>query len=69
MDFKTATDLLALPLEEVAEKLGKKYSTIMAYRNGTRRVPPEVWEELAAHMREHGGRLADAADELTREGK
>ena len=68
MDFKEATDLLAVPLEKVAEVVGKSYQTVAAYRIGRREVPPEVWAKLAAFMREHGGKLAEAANELESKG-
>ena len=64
MTFKTATDLLAVPLEEVAKATGRTYGTVLAYRNGARKPPPEVLEKLAAFMREHSTDLAAAADEL-----
>lgn len=64
MDFKEATDLLALRLERVADGLGRTYGTVMAYRTGARIPPPEVRRKLAAFMREHSAALAAAADEV-----
>ena len=64
MTFRTATDLLAVPLEEVAKATGRTYGTVLAYRNGARKAPPEVLEKLAAFMRKHSDTLAAAADEL-----
>ncbi len=43
---------------------GRTYGTVLAYRNGVRKAPPEVLEKLAAFMRKHSVELADAADEL-----
>lgn len=68
MDFKEATDLLSLPLERVADGLGRTYGTVMAYRTGARIPPPEVRRRLAALMREHSAALAMAADEVERMG-
>ena len=64
MTFRDATDLLAVPLEEVAKVTGRSYNTVLAYRNGMRKPPPEVLEKLAAFMREHSAELAAAAEEL-----
>ena len=50
MTFREATDLLAVPLEEVAKVTGRSYNTVLAYRNGVRKAPPEVLEKLAAFM-------------------
>ena len=47
MTFRTATDLLAVPLDEVAKATGRTYGTVLAYRNGVRKAPPEVLEKLA----------------------
>ena len=65
MTFKDATDLLAVPLETVAEVVGREYSTVMAYRMGKREPTPEVRERLAAYMRSHGARVIEAADQVT----
>ena len=64
MDFKEATDLLSVPLERIAAELGKSYGTVLAYRTGDRVPPAEVWERLAAFMREHSADLAKAASDL-----
>ena len=64
MDFKQATDLLSVPIEEVARVVGRKYRTVVAYRQGDRVVPPEVWKKLAAYMRRHSAELAEIAAEL-----
>lgn len=66
MNFKEATNLLAVSLERVAEVTGKSYPTVLAYRTGDRMPPPEVREKLAAFMREHAASLLDAAGELER---
>ena len=64
MDFKQATDLLSVSVEEVARVVGRKYRTVIAYRQGDREVPAEVWRKLAAYMRQHSAELAEVADEL-----
>ncbi len=64
MTFREATNLLAVPLDEVAKVTGRSYDTVLAYRNGVRKAPPEVLEKLAAFMRKHSAELAAAADEL-----
>ena len=64
MDFKQATDLLSVPLEEVAQVVGRKYRSIVAYRQGEREVPPDVWKKLAEYMRQHSAELAKVAEEL-----
>ncbi len=64
MTFRDATDLLAVPLDEVAKVTGRSYDTVLAYRNGARKPPPEVLEKLAAFMRKHSDELAAAAEEL-----
>ncbi len=67
MDFKEATDLLAVPLEEVAKAVSRSYATTLAYRNRARVPPAQVMDRLAAFMRNHSRRLAQAADELGEE--
>lgn len=64
MDFKKATDLLSVSLNQIATVVGKTYATVLAYRTGDRAPPPEVNAQLAAFMREHADTLARAADEL-----
>jgi hypothetical protein len=66
MDFKQATDLLAVSLEEVASAVGKSYATILAYRTGDRMAPKSVKTALAAYMRERADTLMRAADQLDR---
>ena len=66
MNFKEATDLLSVPLERIAEVLGKSYATVLAYRTGGRVPPAEVRQRLAAFMREHSAELQRTADELDR---
>jgi transcriptional regulator with XRE-family HTH domain len=66
MNFKQATDLLSVSLEQIAGVVGKTYATVLAYRTGDRVPPAEVREKLAAFMREHSVLLARAADELDR---
>lgn len=64
MNFKEATDLLAVPLERVADVLGKSYGTVLAYRTGARVPPLEVRQRLAEFMREQAVLLTDAANLL-----
>ena len=64
MTFREATNLLAVPLDEVAKVTGRSYNAVLAYRNGARKPPPEVLGKLAAFMRKHSTELAAAADEL-----
>lgn len=67
MDFKETTDLLSVPLERIAEVLGKSYATVLAYRTGGRVPPAEVRQRLVAFMREHSAALLGAADEMDSE--
>jgi len=64
LSFREATDLLAVPLEDVAKAVGRSYRTVMAYRLGQRKVPEEVLERLAEFMRSHSADLAKKAEEL-----
>ncbi len=64
MTFKEATDLLSMPLEEIAAAVGKTYATVLAYRTGGRVPPPDVHVKLAELMRERGKVLLDRADDL-----
>lgn len=64
MNFREATDLLSMPLEEVASAVGKTYATVLAYRTGGRVPPPEVRVKLAHLMRERANVLLERADDL-----
>jgi hypothetical protein len=64
MNFREATSLLSIGLEEIASAIGKTYATVLAYRTGDRNAPPDVRVRLAAFMREHATRVLRAADEL-----
>lgn len=64
MTFKEATDLLSVPLERVAQQVGKTYATVLAYRTGDRVPPREVRTKLSALMRTQSAVLAEAADQL-----
>lgn len=64
MNFKEATDLLSVSMEQIASTVGKTYGTVLAYRTGDRVPPPEVRQRLAAFMREHSATLLRASDEL-----
>lgn len=66
MTFKEATDLLSMPLEEIANAIGKTYATVLAYRTGGRVPPPEVRVKLALVMRERASALLEHADRLDR---
>lgn len=66
MTFREATDLLSMPLEEIASAVGKTYATVLAYRTGGRIPPPDVRVKLAALMRERGRILLERADDLER---
>lgn len=64
MTFKEATDLLSMPLEEIANAIGKTYATVLAYRTGGRVPPREVMSKLTQLMRERAKELTQRADEL-----
>lgn len=64
MTFKEVTDRMAMPLERIAEEIGRSYATVLAYRTGSREPPPEVMRELARLARERGGDLVRLAEEL-----
>jgi hypothetical protein len=66
MDFKQATDLLAVSLERIAAAVGKSYATVLAYRTGDRVPPDDVKERLASLMRAQAESLVKAAEELER---
>jgi hypothetical protein len=66
MDFKQATDLLAVSLEKVAAVVGKSYATVLAYRTGDRVPPDDVRKALATFMREQADSLIEAAGKLDR---
>lgn len=64
MNFKEATDLLSVPLERIAEELGKSYATVLAYRTGGRVPPDEVRQRLADFMRQQSRLLMEAASNV-----
>jgi transcriptional regulator with XRE-family HTH domain len=66
MTFKEATDLLSMPLEEIADAVGKTYATVLAYRTGGRVPPLEVQAKLATLMRDRAQLLLKRADEIDR---
>jgi hypothetical protein len=66
MTFKEATDLLSMPLEEIASAVGKTYPTVLACRTGARVPPPEVRAKLATLMRQRAKVLLARADDLDR---
>jgi hypothetical protein len=67
MTFREITDALAVPLETVAEVIGRSYATVLSYRTGDREPPPEVFAALATFIRSHAKHLGKLADELERE--
>jgi len=64
MNFKEATDLLSMSLEEIAGAIGRTYATVLAYRTGGRVPPEEVTTKLADLMRERARELEERANEL-----
>lgn len=62
MTFKEATDLLSMPLEEIASAIGKTYATVLAYRTGGRVPPQEVSVKLAELMRNRAVALLEQAN-------
>ena len=66
MTFKHATDLLAVPLQDVAIAVGRTYGTVLSYRNGQRTAPPEVMRALASFMAQHSEGLTTAAAEVVK---
>jgi hypothetical protein len=64
MNFKEATDLLSMPMDEIAKAIGKTYATVLAYRTGGRVPPREVTTKLAQLMRDRAKNLQERADEL-----
>jgi hypothetical protein len=63
MNFKEATDLLSMPLEEIANAIGKTYATVLSYRMGGRVPPPDVRLKLANVMRERAAALLKHANQ------
>lgn len=59
--FRALTDQIAVPLETIAEAVGKSYKTIQAYRTGTRVPPPDVYLALAEFIDAHQDRLPAVA--------
>lgn len=55
--FRDVTDAITVPLERVAEVVGRSYATVLAYRNGVRAAPPEVFELLADFIDQHHERM------------
>lgn len=59
--FRELTDQVSVPLEAVAEAVGRSYGTVLAYRAGTRVAPPEVFVALADFIDKHHARLPAVA--------
>lgn len=59
--FKRITDQVVVPLDTIAEVVGRSYATVLAYRNGARHAPPEVFERLAEFIDTHHARLPAVA--------
>lgn len=69
MDFKTATDILGLPANQLAEAFGLQPQTIRQMRLGPHaasyRSPPEGWQKVLARLaRERGSELVTLAIRL-----
>jgi hypothetical protein len=64
MDFREATNLLSVSLEQIAAITDRSYPTILAYRTGDRVPPTDVIKRLAAFMRAQSDALTRAAEEL-----
>jgi predicted ATP-grasp superfamily ATP-dependent carboligase len=64
ISFREATDQLAVPLETIAEVTSRSYPTVLAYRQGQRRPPADVWRALAAFAREHAGVVRETASAI-----
>lgn len=64
MDFREATDLLGMPLDQIAEATGRTYGTILAYRRGDRQAPPDVMATIARLMKVRASDLALAASRV-----
>lgn len=60
--FLKALELL--PLTEIADGIGRAYSTMQAYRRGERRVTPAVAQKLARYLRERAEEFHQVADRL-----
>jgi hypothetical protein len=69
MDFKTATDLLALPAPELAEAFGLQPQTIRQMRLASDatnfRNPPSGWQKVVVRLaKERGKKLKALIDAL-----
>jgi len=69
MDFKTATDVLALPASRLAEEFGLQPQTIrqmrLAPEAASYRSPPEGWRKVLARLaRERIRELGELARKL-----
>ena len=64
--FRRALGLVLPSLAEVAQGMDRSVRTLQAYREGTRRVTPEVAQQFARWLRRRAQRLDKAADDLER---
>jgi hypothetical protein len=59
--FRDLTDQIAVPLETIADAVGRSYKTVQAYRAGARIPPAEVYILLADFIDQHQHRLPAVA--------
>ena len=64
--FRRAFRLATPTQQELAETIGRTVRLLRMYREGKRRVTPEVALRFARWLRRRAGALEDAADELER---
>ena len=64
--FRSLTDQVSVPLEAVADAVGRSYQTVLAYRTGVREPPPEVYGKLADFIAEHRANLPAIEEEARR---
>lgn len=72
IDFKTATDILALPATELAEAFGLQPQTIRQMRLSpdavNYRSPPDGWQKVLVRLaKERGRELKSLVDALERD--
>jgi len=64
--FRRALKLAAPQLPEVAKGIGRSVRAVQMYRDGDRRVTPDVARRFARWLRRRAHRLDRAADDLER---
>lgn len=60
--------LVSISQKQLAAELGVPYDTVRGWSSGRADPTPENREKLVAFVREHAGRLKEAAEELEGEG-